>query len=44
MHSNGTMLREIDRLELGQDPAESWDDAWLDSEGELSAAPGWWTL
>jgi hypothetical protein len=39
--SRGTMLEELDRLELGPDPANAWDDAWLDDDGELSAAPGW---
>jgi hypothetical protein len=39
--SPGTMLEELDRLELGPDPARVWDDAWLDDDGELSAAPGW---
>jgi hypothetical protein len=34
--SRGTMLEE-----LGPDPARVWDDAWLDDDGELSAAPGW---
>jgi hypothetical protein len=28
-------------LELGPDVTSSWDDAWLDDDGELSAAPGW---
>ena len=39
--SRGTMLEGLDRLELGPDPARVWDDAWLDDDGELSAAPGW---
>jgi hypothetical protein len=37
--SRGTMLEELGRLELGPDPARVWDDAWLDDDGELSAAP-----
>lgn len=39
--SRGTMLEELGRLELGPDPVRVWDDAWLDDDGELSAAPGW---
>jgi hypothetical protein len=39
--SRGTMLEGLDRLELGPDPARVWDDAWLDDDGGLSAAPGW---
>jgi hypothetical protein len=38
--SRGTMLEEVDRLELGPDPAGAWDDAWL-VDGELTALPGW---
>jgi hypothetical protein len=38
--SRGTMLEELDRLELGPDPASAWDDAWL-VDGELTALPGW---
>ena len=38
--SRGTMLKELDRLELGDDPASAWDDAWL-VDGELTATPGW---
>jgi hypothetical protein len=41
VQADGRMLEELDRLELGPDPAGAWDDAWLDDDGELSAAPGW---
>jgi hypothetical protein len=30
--SRGTMLEELDRLELGPDPTSAWDDAWLVGE------------
>jgi hypothetical protein len=39
---DGRMLVELDRLELGPDLVGAWDDVWLDQDGELSAAPGWW--
>jgi hypothetical protein len=32
----------LDALELGPDIADAFDDVWLDQDGELSAAPGWW--
>ena len=40
--SAGNAAREVDLLELGPDIAGWWDGAWLDIDGDLSAAPGWW--
>jgi hypothetical protein len=38
--SRGTMLQEVDCLELGPDAASAWDDARL-VDGELTTLPGW---